>query len=269
MTKLYTPQDRKEVLELIVCHAKLDNHIDGCILVGSGAVGFTDQFSDIDIVMVLNDKMNVRDISEDWKEKVQSLLPVFSHVLSIRAEDVFLHNFLLNHYLEINMCFLKNCDLEARKSRWKVLFDNTNSLDQKMVESWAKKQTADNFKNYYQDRIDAIWHYIMHVFVAFKRKRYWQAISDIEEIRNQTITLHGLRKGFETKRNREVDMMERGFLSGLEGTLVPKIEEATIKKAIGKVIDCFFEEALAAECELDLDTAKPVKEKMTALLSIL
>lgn len=266
---MYTAEEREYILGIIVENAKLDERLDGCILVGSGAIGFSDRFSDIDICMVTNDNANVSEIFDDWRERIESLLPVFSHIPSIRGKDILLHNFFLNNYLEINICFLRNADMEARKDKWKVLFDHTNTLEQKMIESWERNEKKNGAKNYYQDRIRAIWHYIMHAFVAYKRKRYWQAFADIEEIRNQTIKLHGLRKGLETKRNREVDLMDKDFLSMLEETLVHRIEKTAIETAIKKVTDCFFNEAFVAEKEFNLDIAQLMKEKMSELLSML
>ncbi len=267
MCEVYSAEERKGILDLIIDQAKADERIDGCILVGSGSYGFADQYSDIDICMVASNKIDIPGLSSDWKEKVKSLLPVFWYCKSERGPDILLDNFFLNNCLEINMCFLRHEDLEATKPNWKVVFDRTDSMDSKMSATWARNRARNNLRQYYEERIAAIWHYINHAFVASKRKRYWQALSDIEEIRNQTIKLHGLRKRLVTKRNRDVDKMDSDFLKEIEGTLVAEMRKGAINSAIGKVVSCFFAEAHSVEEELNLDNSELLEKKMDFLLS--
>ena len=70
MCEVYSAEERRSVLDLIIDQAKADERIDGCILVGSGSYGFADQYSDIDICMVTGNKIDIPDLSNDWKEKV-------------------------------------------------------------------------------------------------------------------------------------------------------------------------------------------------------
>ena len=57
---------REKVLNHLVESLKTDQRIVSLVLVGSGAVGFTDQFSDIDIVAVVDPHQATTQAFQDW-----------------------------------------------------------------------------------------------------------------------------------------------------------------------------------------------------------
>jgi len=57
---LFTPLEREKILHQLVANLETDPRIVGVVLVGSGAIGFTDRFSDIDMVAVVNPKSSIQ-----------------------------------------------------------------------------------------------------------------------------------------------------------------------------------------------------------------
>ena len=49
---MYSTEERENALNLICDALRQDDRVAGCVLVGSGAVGFADEFSDIDLHVV-------------------------------------------------------------------------------------------------------------------------------------------------------------------------------------------------------------------------
>jgi hypothetical protein len=267
MSELYTEEERVSVLGRIVELAQRDERMAGCVLVGSGSYGFADEYSDIDLCMAVHDDVDVRGAFDDWRQMTESMLPVFAYCPSVRGEDIFLHNFFLTSYLEINMCFMRCRDLTARTPNWKIVLDRTGAIHDRMTRTSDSDAQSSDAGQYLKQRVSAIWHYVLHAFVASKRGRYWQAISDIEEIRNQTIRIHGLRNELESKRNRDVDGMDVEFLRGIERTLVAGPNRDEVNRALGAVARSFFDEAHSAEADLGLASSQPLDDKLADLLA--
>lgn len=263
---LYTEEERQNALDRILRLATEDDGMVGCILVGSGSWGFTDQYSDLDLCLVVNDQADIEAVSGEWLTTVRSSLPVVTHFRANPAQDMVLYGFFLESFLEVNLCLLRPRDLEARKGNWKVLLDGLGDLDQRMADSWAQKSSEAGVRDYYLGRIAAIWHYVLHAFVALKREHLWQALSDVVEIRNQAISLHGLRKGLVVKRNRDAHKMDPGFLRSLEGSLVGAIAREELQAALWNATRCFFGEARIVENEHGLDSSEPLRRKLETLL---
>ena len=65
-THLCTPEERRTVLRSIEDALKTDPRIAGVVLVGSGAVGFQDEFSDIDLSVVVRRMQDIEPVFREW-----------------------------------------------------------------------------------------------------------------------------------------------------------------------------------------------------------
>jgi predicted nucleotidyltransferase len=266
---IYSEEDRKKTLTLLLKTAEEDSRIGAAIVVGSGAYGFIDEYSDIDLCFVVQDKDEVCAVFESWRRKITQLLSVFEHTESVRGPNSLLHVIFLENCLEVDIGFICAEELTARREHWNVRFDRFGGIAERLASTWEeKKQSAQEIlENYYRSRLKAIWHYIQHAVVAYKRGRLWQALSDIQDIRQQAISLHGYRIGLEPGRYKEVDEMEEPFQGKLKSTLVGKIDKDGVKEAIEGAVECFFSEARHVDNKLGLELAPRMEEKMKAYLA--
>ncbi len=220
-----------------------NENIVGFVLVGSGSTGFADEFSDIDVVIVLEDSCDVNLVSEEWKEHLSNHLPMLGYGMSHRAENAILHNFYLNNYLEINCCVLPLALLSATKANYKVIWDRTGRMQSLLEITWEQNRKKENLKKCFVEYKSGIWHYVNHAYVALKRNRKWQALSDIEEIRRQAIELHAYRNGLESNRNKDVDGMDDGFRKEIENLLIGDLDLEALKTKLMYATQLFFKES--------------------------
>lgn len=211
----YSPAEREAILKRLLTALRSDQRIVGLLVVGSGAEGFADVYSDIDLCAVTTSADDVRPAFQEWGVKIREMLPVFHSFESVRGANIYLWILLLENFLEIDLCFLCLDDLEARRNRWKTVFDRSGKIEGIMQSSWENRPKP-NLEETYRYRLGSIWHYISYAAVAVQRDQPWRSIYEIEQIRNQTIELRGLREELETKRFRHVDQMSADFLAELE-----------------------------------------------------
>ena len=136
-----------------------------------------------------------------------------------------------------------------------------------MQSSW-KNRSKPNLEEIYRYRLGSIWHYISYAAVAIQRDQPWRTVYEIEQIRNQTIELQGLREELETKRFRHVDQMSEDFLKSLEETLVLSLRSVDLMNALRAATVCFFREAQHYDKMLDLKLAERFEAKVKAYLEL-
>ncbi len=263
----YSPATREATLNRLLTALQNDKRLAGLLIVGSGAEGFEDAHSDIDLCAVTTLADDVRPAFREWGIKVHEMLPVFHSLESARAPNVYLWVFLLENFLEIDLCFLCLDDLRATRDRWKTVFDRSGKIESIMQSSWENRPKPD-LEEAYRSRLSSIWHCIKHATIAVQRQQPWRAIFELELIRNRTIELRGLRDELETKRFRHVDRMSEGFLTGLEQTLVLSLRDIDVMNALEAATTCFFREARQYDEILNLDLAESFETKMQAYLKL-
>lgn len=263
----YSPATRAAILDRLLTALRSDKRLAGLLVVGSGAEGFEDDHSDIDLCAVTTSADDVRPAFQEWGEKVHQMLPMFHSLESQRAPNVYLWVFLLENFLEIDLCFLSLNDLRATRNRWNTIFDRSGRIESIMQSSWENRPKP-NLEEAYRSRISSIWHCIKHATIAVQRGQPWRAIFELELIRDRTIELRGLREELETKRFRHVDQMPEDFLKALEQTLVLSLKGVDIMNALKAATACFFNEAREYDKILNLDLAWRFETKMKVYLEL-
>lgn len=238
----YTPQERQQTLDRLLDALRADKRLAGVLIVGSGAVGFTDDYSDIDLAVVVEQAEDVKSAFDDWGTTIADLFGILIFVPTQRAPNVFLYAMLLSGFLELDISFQCLDDLVARRPRWRVAWDRTGCIADRMDTSWKAKVEPD-FAAIFRQYMEGTWHYVNHIGLSVARGQLWRAMSDLELIRTRVIELAGLRNGHNTRRFREIDRLSPELLIALGKTLVQNTEPNEILRALRVVVELFINEA--------------------------
>ncbi|MCB9423329.1 MAG: hypothetical protein H6667_26275 [Ardenticatenaceae bacterium] len=238
----YTPEDRQYILDKLLHALKGDGRIAGVLVVGSGATGFKDDYSDIDLSVVMASEADVEPVFRDWDGKIQTLFPVVTRFETHYGPYLFLYGFLLDNILELDIGFLCLNNLVARRPQWQIAFDRSGQIQSIMEASLVDKPEAPE-PDRYQQALESIWHYIMHSAICLRRKQNWRAVYYLDMVRQQTIELAGLRLGLETKNYRQVDQFPADLLLSWQQSLPSDLSPGKIMRALQTATQCFFDEA--------------------------
>ena len=266
--KLYNIQSRQETLEKLREALQADLRIGGALLVGSGAHGFKDEFSDIDLAVVVSEKQDVLTVFKDWDVIIRELLPVLWSFADIRGPEVGLYGFLLEDFLEVDISFQPLSMLTARSPNWKVLFDRTGQIEERLHASEGENLEPD-LETLYTRRLDSIWHYVTNTAVSIKRGHLWRARHYLEEIRNRTIELKGLGENGQALPIGGVDHLPADWLAVLEGTIPMQLTCDELVRALHAATDSFFEVAEEIDKANGSTQSKTLREAMGQYLALL
>jgi len=260
----YTPAERQHILDRLVEALRADSRIAGVLVVGSGAVGFTDDYSDIDLAVVVGRADDVKPAFDDWGTTSAGLFEVLACAPVPRASNIFLYAMLLKGFLELDISFQCLDDLVARRARWQVAWDRTDRIADLMRASWDARQEPDpsgTFCRY----MEGCWHYVNHAGQCVARRQLWRAIGDVDVIRGQVIDLAGMCGGRDTHRAREVDDLPADLLTDLADTLVRRVEPVEILRSLRAAVQLFIRHARALADARQI-TDPPVPETLLRML---
>lgn len=269
MGSFFTPTERQQTLEKIIAALREDTRIAGAIIVGSAAVGFEDEYSDIDLGAVVHRPEDSAPCFLDWLHRMQAMFSIIHRFEVHPAPNIFLHGFLLEGFLEVDISFQPLDQLIARRTRWKVAFDRTGTIKGIMRSSWQNRTEPDG-SGAYTHQLGDIWYFIMHALVSLRRGLPWRALGCLHEIRQAILSLAELNYKKEVRFSRQLDAMPPEFLRQYEQTLVARAEPAEIQAALHAAADCFFDQAQHLSLiHGHADTVANLKSRMRELMEIL
>lgn len=265
---LYTPEERQQALENLLHALKGDGRIAGVLVVGSGAAGFKDAYSDIDLSVVIASEEDVEPVFREWDDKIQALFPVVARFETRYGPHSFLYGFLLDNFLELDVGFVCLDNLVAKRPYWQIAFDRSGQI-QSIVEASQIAEPLPGKTERHQRYLNSIWHYIMHSAICVQRGQNWRAIYYLGMVRQRTIELAGMRLGLETKNYRQVDQFPAAILLPLQQSLPSDLSKGAIMHALQTATHCFFDEVTSWEGELAGASMNRLKRKMQLFLELM
>ena len=218
MVKIFSIEDRKSTLDYILSTAKDCPKIVSLVQVGSGAEGFHDEKSDLDFVIAYDNNESMTEVMDYMHNKISEN---YNLIFYTQSEEKHLQVYVLDNFLEIDIGFGCYEHAAALKPAFKVLFDNSGTVEDKMIQSrttmderiYGSKQKKDleTARNY-------AWTHLMHAAVAIKRNNYFRTVGELEFVRKIYIDLLGDRYKLESAVNREIDNLPESERAAVRST---------------------------------------------------
>jgi hypothetical protein len=242
------PVARDTLLTRLVGALEEDGRLAGAVLVGSGAAGFADAESDLDVVAAVAAGHDAETVYREWGPRLDSRLPVAHRARAGPFQLAHrLHGVLLDAggpLLELDLSFAPVAALRATRPRWKVLFDRAGEVQARMeLPLPAPPPLADSLPLF-----DAAVHRVLECRKALRRGRVWYAALALHELQDLTLRLACLARFEEARRllsaQRLVDDLPPDLLAALAATAVPP-ERGAVTEALRRATALLLEEARA------------------------
>lgn len=218
--KIFSEQDRQDAFNYILSCTRACDKIVSLVQVGSGAIGYHDARSDLDFVIALDQDDSMPEVMEYMHRKLSEK---YDLVYFEQAENSHMQVYMLSDLLEIDLGYGGYGHAAARKPAFKVLYDRTGVVEEKMVQSRTWMDDAiygDKQKKDLALACDTVWARLMHAAVAIRRGQEFRAIGELENVRRQYIDLLCDRYRLESNLNREVDRLPEEEKAAIRSTFV-------------------------------------------------
>lgn len=227
---LYTPEERDDVARQLTELLATDERIARAALSGSGVDGYTDRWSDVDLVVVVGEGVDQQEVADAWIARVYDALPVVHHfAVSFGEEHV--RGFLLENLLEVDIGFRPATAADGE---------------------WPGPDPA--------SEAGFAWHDVIHAAVAVARGRPWQAQYYVGVVRWRTLALATDRLGLMFSEFKGVDDLPAELRAALANTLPRSLEPDELLRALGAAMEAFLDELRQTQPQLADRLAAPLAE---------
>lgn len=254
MENIFSVKDRQEVFDFVLNLVKKHNKIVSLVQVGSGAFGYNDNRSDLDFVIALDTNDSMLEVMEYVSQKIKEKYNV---IFFSQQENRHLQCFVLSNLLEIDIGYGGYEYAAAWKPAFKVIFDNSGVVEQKMIKSreWMDNSIyGEKQKKDIDLACEQSWMRLMHAAVAINRGNFFRAVGEIDFVRNLYINLLGNRFKLEGKMNREIDKLPEIEKSAIKSTFITGESSEELWKSLLNLTELIYKEL--ENCVL------PVKKEM-------
>ncbi len=250
MNSIFSPKDRQEAYDYILSITQANDSIVSLVQVGSGAGGFTDDRSDLDYVVALESDDIMIKVMEYMHEKISEKYEI---LYFSQSEAAHLQCYIFSNLLEVDLGYGGYEHAAARKKSFKVLYDNSGVVEDKMVKSleWMNNSIfGDKSKKDRENACDSAWARMMHASVAINRNNYFRAIGEIDNLRSIYTNLLGDRYMLESGLYREMDKLPEDEKAALKSTFVAEVDRGALWTALLNLTELIYKEL--EECEVPI-----------------
>lgn len=223
------PDSRSRLRDSLVDLARHDEDVVGAALVGSAARGAEDEWSDIDLVLQLSpdaDEPAVVDRFTQWIDAEEGT----ADTLDVMAGGVRYRVFLLRSSLQVDISFWPHDEFRATTSEgFQLIFGSAN----------PPTRPAEPDLN---RTIGMGWLYALHARSALARGNLWQAVTMVDDLRNQILALACARHGLNAWHGREIDRLPADELAAMARARPTEVTREAIAASLHISIELFLTE---------------------------
>ncbi|NGP45922.1 hypothetical protein G4V62_13560 [Bacillaceae bacterium SIJ1] len=215
-------------------------NVQALFLVGSGATGFSDLYSDLDVLIVTKNPEDVVTIHQKITEYLQSTHSILKMKTYRHEDDIFVTCSFFDHYLELDLGIWSFQKIRATKPHWTVIFDKGKHVSEKLSRSGNTLPQKDIEETIYAS-LTMMWPFFRGAAVAIKRGHYIKALKDIDVIRNHIIEIVCLREGKAYDFDKSIDQIDNAYFDRLKKTYEISMDDMSIQQTLFDVMHLLFE----------------------------
>ncbi|WP_040951444.1 aminoglycoside 6-adenylyltransferase [Gorillibacterium massiliense] len=252
---MYTGEDRQLLLDELVSFAYEQKEIVGFLLVGSGSLGFRDKFSDLDVLLVIEESDQAEEINKIFIKYLESNKTVLRHKTYRHEEDIFVTCFFMGDYLNLDLGIWSLKKLRATKPNWIVKFDKTGGIEKRLSQSLASHVPA-VIQEVVHDSISSFWQFVQNAVVAVNRRSYIKAIKDMENIRDHIIKIICVSNQIDHDYLKSIDALDDPYAKRLQKTYEVTMNKESLSKALYDLVILYFDVIINDKRSPEIDTYK-------------
>ncbi|MEK3765352.1 hypothetical protein [Solibacillus sp. FSL K6-4121] len=246
---MYTETDRERYFQDVIIKIQAINEVEGIIQLGSGTIGYSDQFSDIDLMVATIEQV---DVAKDLiKTELQNLGSFFIKEGKF-SDQIFLLIPFYENGLEMNISVLPTSFLNVKSPLWKLIFDRNGEVLPKMLEEHENFQ---KLEQPYIKKFDIVFEFAYHLrklHIEHQRGNDIFAMEMLEELREFTLTVQILNEQKKLHQFKAYHTLEEDFVKQLKRSY-PSTTDSSDIMAAAKLVTQLFKDTIQKNEIFDFD----------------
>lgn len=208
---MVNPDDRKKYFDRMVTKLESSELVEGIVQIGSGVVGFTDEHSDIDLMVATSRIENAELTKNVIHSFFTEINPTYIKEKQF-SKDIFLLIVVMENKLEFNVSIVPREFLSVKSPLWKVLVDKTGLVTEKMK---SENEKFENQPVKYDAGFDIPFEFVycaMSLDKALKRNNVIYALKMLETMRTYTLYLQAMNEKKKLHQFKAYDTLDPSFI---------------------------------------------------------
>ena len=220
----------------LIDRARDDPDVIAAAILGSGALGQQDRWSDIDLALRLRPAADQGRVVDRWTQLIFAEHGAV-HRLDVHAAGALYRVFLLDSSLQLDLSFWPAQEFRPHGPAFRVLFGEALPA--------AAPVPSDPERT-----IGMAWLYGLHVRSAIARGRPWQAVIMLDLLRDQLLELACLRYGLNPQHGRGADQLPAATLTALAEARAVSMQAAELRRSATALLECLAREVAEHDQQL-------------------
>jgi predicted nucleotidyltransferase len=229
LSAMFTGFERSALRDWLILLARADTEVTAAAVLGSGADGHEDQWSDIDLALRLAPGQDPAAVANRWSKRLGERVQPITH-MDLWSSGALYRVFLLPGTLQLDLSFWPNDRFAAYGPHFRLVFGEANE---------AVTPTAPSSSSV----LGWAWLFALHARSSIARRRVWQAVYMINGIRDRVVELACVRHDLPQAQGRGVDDLPLDLKSQLKRTLPRNVEVVELQRAFGAILELLVTEA--------------------------
>ncbi|GAB3757526.1 nucleotidyltransferase domain-containing protein [Microlunatus parietis] len=247
---MFTPAERDALKAALIERARADPDVIAAAVLGSGALGAEDRWSDLDLALRLRPEADHDQVSERWTAAMITEHRAVDR-LDVHAAGALYRVFLLASSLQVDLSFWPAGAFRPHGPTFRLIFGEALP-----GEAPAPPEP--------ERLIGLGWLYALHVRSAIGRGRTWQAVIMLDQLRDQVIQLACRRSALPADQGRGADRLPAPTLAALADARARSVDAAELRRSATALLRCLAAEA----AEVDPALAERLAPVLTLLTPV-
>ena len=237
---MYTELDREQLLSKIIEFMKNSSEFEGLLQIGSGAVGFADIYSDIDLMAGCYDTECVEIADQQLQNFFVDLGACYIKKRAWTSTALGMSVYFKNG-LSVDMSYMPTDEIPLKSPQYKVLLSQTDKFVNTIL------QGAERFEKQNEKYgVDNSIHYrfineLRYVEIALMRRQFVWADIALNNARQLLLAVETVAEGKKLHQFKAYNSLEQAFLDKLEGTYPCSRVYQDIHQATESLLNLYLE----------------------------
>lgn len=235
---MYSFEERSTYFDNAIKAFESSDLVEGIVQLGSGVVGYKDEYSDIDL-MVATSKIENAEITKNYiRDTLKRFNPAYIKEKQF-SKDIFLVIAIMENGLEFNVSIVPRDFLSVRSPLWKVIVDKTGLVEEKMN---TENERFLNKPVKYNVEIDIPFEFVYCALALekeLKRNNLIYALKMLEDMRDFTLIVEVLNEDKKLHQFKAFETLNSSFIKDYLSTFPKEVTVGNIRTSAEKLKELF------------------------------
>lgn len=235
---MYSSEERNEFFVKVVERLTSSNLVEGVVQLGSGVIGYKDEYSDIDLMVSTSIVEDVGSTKSFVHRTLRELNPIYIKEKQF-SKDIYLLIAFMDNTLEFNVSILPSELLNVKSPLWKVIVDKSGYITEKMD---AENEVFQNKPVQYEVNFDIAFEFVycaLSVDKELRRNNLIYALKMLESMRDYTLIVQAMNEHKKLHQFKAYETLNPSFINTYLSTYPVEITGESLEASSKKIKELF------------------------------